>query len=83
MLPEGHPKLDKTEIKFNFLPADEAKRNQHIYKAFHGWLEGGLKSATVVPSPHISAEKGGLEGLNPALDKVKAGVSGTKIVVSL
>ncbi|KAH6885435.1 chaperonin 10-like protein [Thelonectria olida] len=41
----------------------------------------GLRS--VVPSPRIQVEAGGLEGLNEALGKLKAGVSGTKIVAPI
>ena len=50
-------------------------------KCFHGWLQDGLKVGTVVPSPKVQVEVGNLEGLNQALDKLKDGVSGTKIIV--
>jgi NADPH:quinone reductase-like Zn-dependent oxidoreductase len=83
ILPPDHPMLDKTEITFNFPPMDQAVRDKHIYQCFHGWLQDGLKSGSVVPSPNIQVESGGLEGLNPALDKLKAGVSGIKIVVPI
>ncbi|MCJ1419635.1 hypothetical protein MMC32_005991 [Xylographa parallela] len=78
---EGGPTLDGAEIKFNLPPINPAERDKHIYKCFHVWLQNGLKSGTVVPSPRIQVEAGGLEGLNKALDTLKAGVSGTKIVV--
>lgn len=77
----GAPTLDGAEIKFNLPPMDPAERNEHMYKCFHVWLQKGLKSGTVVPSPRVQVEAGGLEGLNKALDTLKAGVSGTKIVV--
>ncbi|ROW16353.1 hypothetical protein VPNG_02743 [Cytospora leucostoma] len=83
ILPLDHPTLDKTEIKFNWPPVDAAARDKHIQQVFHGWLQGGLKSGSVIPSPAIQVEGGGLEGLNTALDKLKAGVSGTKIVVPI
>ena len=83
VLPEDHPTLDNTEIKFNFPSMDQAVRDKHIYDCFHGWLQGGLKSGSVVPSPSIQVEGGGLGGLNAALDKLKGGVSGTKIVVPI
>ncbi|MCJ1438467.1 hypothetical protein MMC27_007857 [Xylographa pallens] len=79
-VPEG-PTIDGAEIKFNLPPMDPAERNEHVYKCFHVWLQDGLKLGTVVPSPRIQVEAGGLEGLNKALDTLKAGVSGTKIVV--
>ena len=83
VLPEDHPTLDNTEIKFTFPPLEPTEKDQHIYKTFHGWLSPGLKSGTVVPSPHIQTVAGGLEGINKGLDTLKAGVSGTKIVVSV
>ncbi|KAK4935032.1 hypothetical protein LTR10_023844 [Elasticomyces elasticus] len=83
VLPPDHPTLDNTEITFNFPSMDKAIRDKHMYQCFHGWLQDGLKSGSVVPSPSIQVEDGGLEGLNPALDKLRAGVSGTKIVVPI
>ena len=83
VLPQDHPTLDNTEIKFNFPPTDAAIRDKHLYECFHGWLESGLKSGSVVPSPPAQIEGGGLDGLNAAIDKLKAGVSGAKIVVSI
>ena len=79
----GAPTLEGAEIKFNLPPMDPAERNDHIYKCFHVWLRDGLNSGAVVPSPRIQVEAGGLEGLNKALDKLKAGVSGTKLVVPI
>ncbi|KAF1937067.1 quinone reductase [Clathrospora elynae] len=83
MLPEGHPTLENTEITFNFPSMDKTVRDKHMYKCFHGWLQEGLKSGSVVPSPVQQVESGGLEGLNSALDKLRAGVSGTKIIVPI
>ncbi|KAL3443598.1 chaperonin 10-like protein [Aspergillus insuetus] len=83
VLPPDHPTLDNTQITFNFPPMDAAARDKHMHQCFHGWLAGSLKSGSVVPSPALQVESGGLEGLNAALDKLRAGVSGTKIVVSL
>ncbi|KAI0865434.1 GroES-like protein [Xylaria cubensis] len=83
VLPPDHPTLDNTEIKFNFPSMDKTIRDKHMHECFHGWLDGGLKSGSVVPSPNIQVEGGGLAGLNAALDKVRAGVSGVKIVVPI
>ncbi|KGO73771.1 Polyketide synthase, enoylreductase [Penicillium italicum] len=83
VLPADHPTLENTTITFNFPSMDSAERSKHMYQCFHGWLKDGLKSASVVPSPALQIEDGGLEGLNPALDKLKAGVSGAKIVLSI
>ncbi|KAI1075189.1 GroES-like protein [Whalleya microplaca] len=83
VLPPDHPTLEKTEILFNYPPMDPAARDKHMYQCFHGWLQDGLKSGSVVPSPDIQVEGGGLGGLNAALDKLKGGVSGTKIVIPI
>ncbi|KAL6900016.1 GroES-like protein [Trichoderma evansii] len=85
VLPQDHPTLDNTTILFNFPSGDKTARDKHIYQCFNGWLAKGLKldTCTVVPSPFIQVESGGLEGLNSALDKLKAGVSGAKIVVPI
>ena len=82
-LQPGAPSLEGVEVTFNFPPMEPATRDPHIYKTFHGWLANGLKSGTVVPSPKVQVEGASLEDLNKALDVLKGGVSGTKIVVSI
>ena len=82
LVPES-PSLEGVEVKFNLPPMDPMERNEHMFRCFHGWLRNGLEEGTVVPSPHVKVEEGGLEGLNRALDVLKEGVSGTKIVVPL
>lgn len=79
----GAPTLEGADIKFVLPPMEAAERNDHVFKCFHVWLSDGLEASTVVPSPRIQVEAGGLEGLNKALDTLKAGVSGTKIVVQV
>jgi len=79
----GAPTLEGAEIKFVLPPMDPAERSDHMYKCFHVWLRDGLNSGTVVPSPQVQVEAGGLKGLNKALDTLKSGVSGTKIVVQV
>jgi hypothetical protein len=83
VLSPDHPTLDNTEITFNMPPADKAERNKHMIQCFHGWLQDGFKSGGVVPFPAVQVEGGGLGGLNAALDKLKAGVSGVKIVAPI
>ncbi|KAI1159899.1 GroES-like protein [Nemania serpens] len=80
LLPD-HATLENTQIAFTAPSVDEVARNSHIHKCFHEWLQGGLKSGAIIPCPSVQVEGGGLEGLNAALDKLKAGVSGVKIVV--
>ncbi|CAG7958133.1 unnamed protein product [Penicillium olsonii] len=83
VLPAEHPILDNTEIKFVFPSMDPVERSKHIHRCFQIWLRGGLESGSVVPSPPPQTEQGGLEGLNQALDKLRSGVSGSKIVLSI
>ncbi|KAH7066036.1 quinone reductase [Paraphoma chrysanthemicola] len=83
LLPEDHPTLENTEIKFNFPPMEKGMRDKHIHDCFHVWLQEALRAGTIVPSPQIEAQSGGLEGVNAGLDRLKAGVSGIKIVVPL
>jgi NADPH:quinone reductase-like Zn-dependent oxidoreductase len=83
LLPENHPTLENTQISFNFPSLDEGARSKHFYEVFHVWLKAGLQSGEVVPSPNIKIEGGGLGGVHAALDKLKDGVSGTKIVVPI
>jgi NADPH:quinone reductase-like Zn-dependent oxidoreductase len=83
LLPENHPTLDDTMIVFNQPDMDSAARNKHLYKIFHEWVAPGLRSGAVVPSPRLQIEAGGLAGINAALEKLKAGVSATKIVVPI
>ena len=83
VLPPGAPTADGVEVTFNQPPMDQTERDEHMYKVFHVWLQDGLKSGSVVPSPAIQIQDGGLEGLNKALDKLKEGVSCKKIVVRI
>ncbi|KAL8989128.1 MAG: hypothetical protein Q9169_008427 [Polycauliona sp. 2 TL-2023] len=83
LIPEDAPTLDQTEIKFTFPPIDPDEKNKHIAKCFQIWLKEGLSSGAVVPSPRVQIVPGGIAGLNDALDTLKAGVSGTKVVVSV
>ena len=50
---------------------------------FHEWLPSALADGSIVPSPHIEIVEGGLENTQGMLDKHKAGLSGTKLVLQL
>ncbi|KAK3381746.1 chaperonin 10-like protein [Podospora didyma] len=81
LLAPNHPTLENTEIKFVAPLFDVAHRRNVMRATFDGWLDAGLKSGSVVPSPRVQLEEGGLDGLNAALDKLRAGVSCAKIVL--
>jgi len=83
LLPDDTPTLEDVEIKFTYPPIDPAERQKHKRECFTVWLDQALKAGTVVSSPKVEVMPGGLAGLNAALDKLKGGVSSTKLVVSL
>ncbi|KAL4966429.1 zinc-binding alcohol dehydrogenase family protein [Aspergillus stella-maris] len=83
VLPDDAPKVEGIEAKFVFPPTEPEPLRKRFAQIFAGWLEGKLAAGEVVPSPRVRVVEGGLEGLNRALDVLREGVSGMKIVVSL
>ena len=69
------------EVKFVTRPAGETEGPVHMKKCFQVWLTNRLRDGEVIPSPKAQIVKGGMEGINTALDIVKQGVSAAKIVV--
>lgn len=50
---------------------------------FNEYLEKALQDKSIVPAPEVEIVEGGIGAAQKALDKVKAGVSGKKIVVQV
>jgi Zn-dependent alcohol dehydrogenase len=50
---------------------------------FHSFLPSALEKGVIVPSPQLKIVDGGLSGLQSAMDSIKKGVSGQKLVVKL
>jgi len=50
---------------------------------FNEWLKNALEKKTIVPSPKIEVVDGGIKSTQKAFDKLKAGVSGTKLVLQV
>jgi len=50
---------------------------------FHTFLPSALEQGLIVPSPKVRIVEGGLHGLQTAMDTLKQGVSGEKLVVEL
>ncbi|KAH8811133.1 chaperonin 10-like protein [Xylogone sp. PMI_703] len=50
---------------------------------FNDFLSTALEKEVVVPSPAVEVVEGGLNGLQPAMNTLKAGVSGKKLIVKL
>lgn len=82
-LSEDSPKEEGVEVTFMQAPADEKERAQHFHFIFRVWLKEKLEKREFVPSPKIQVVEGGLESAQKALDKLKAGVSGVKLVLEL
>ena len=60
--------------------ADQAEIGEWL---FNDYLAKSLADGTIVPAPEIEVVPGGLGGAQAALDKLKAGVSGRKLVVKV
>ena len=82
-LPEDPPKVDGVEAKFILPPAGEAARKEFFHFVFAVWLKEKLETGEYVPSPKVQVIDGGLESINKALDVLKGGVSGVKIVLEI
>lgn len=81
--PESEPKPDGVELL--------SVSGEHIWTTrkdiatwlFHDFLPLALEKGVIVPSPKLQVVEGGLNGLQSAMDSVKNGVSGQKLVVKL
>ncbi|MCJ1470083.1 hypothetical protein MMC07_008728 [Pseudocyphellaria aurata] len=80
-LPENAPSEEDVEIKFVMAPNDAKERAEHFHFIFGVWLKEKLETGEFVPSPKIKVVEGGLEAAQKALDELKSGVSGTKLVL--
>ncbi|KAI1465352.1 GroES-like protein [Daldinia caldariorum] len=80
--PNG-PTPEDVETKFVAASTDDKVREGQFSFIFNTWLKEKLKKREIVPSPKIQVVEGGLHGINKGLDILKAGVSGTKLVLEL
>ena len=77
------PTMDGVEIKFVQPPSEEKARTEHFHFVFRVWLKEKLATGQLVPSPKIRLVDGGLPAADKALDALKKGNSGTKVVIEL
>ncbi|KAJ8101616.1 chaperonin 10-like protein, partial [Lipomyces tetrasporus] len=77
------PKVDGIEVKFVMGPLGEEARTEHFHFIFHDWLKEKLDTGKFVPSPQIKVVEEGLLSANKALDEMKQGISGTKVVLEV
>lgn len=80
---EDSPKMDGVEAKFVAAPEDEKERTEHLHFIFRVWLKEKLEKGEFVPSPKIKVIEGGLNSAQKALDELKEGVSGVKLVLEV
>ncbi|KAI5782571.1 chaperonin 10-like protein [Geopyxis carbonaria] len=81
-IPKDEPKVEGVEGREVWLPEDEEKRNE-MFAEFMQDMGEALATGELVPSPKLQKVEGGLEALNGALDTLRAGVSGVKIVLEI
>ncbi|KAM3086514.1 hypothetical protein ACMFMF_000463 [Clarireedia jacksonii] len=82
-LPADLATVDGVEVKFVAAPLDSTERDEFSRFVYWTWLKEKLQSGDFVPSPRIKVVDGGLESANKALDELKAGVSGVKLVLEV
>lgn len=82
-LPKDSPKEDGVEVKFIAPSADEKERAEYFHFIFRVWLKEKLEKREYVPSPRIQVVEGGLQSAQKALDELKKGVSGVKLVLEV
>lgn len=75
-------KVPGVDAKFVLAPDGAEARTEHFH-FISTWLKEKLEKGEFVPSPKINVVGKGLESLNAALDKLKQGVSGEKLVIEL
>lgn len=81
---DGSVKVPETvETAFVSAPDDLEARHEQCSWIFKTWLQEKLATGQVVVSPKIKVVEGGLESADKALDELKAGVSGVKLVLEL
>ncbi|KAK0638050.1 Dehydrogenase azaJ [Lasiodiplodia hormozganensis] len=82
LTPES-PKMEGVGLKFVMGPDDTDKLSDFFHFAFNVWLKKKLEAKEFVPSPKVKVVEGGLNSVQAALDELKAGVSGVKLVLQV
>ncbi|KAI9858650.1 MAG: hypothetical protein M1824_004231 [Vezdaea acicularis] len=80
---EDAPKVEGVEAMFVAASADPAERERIRHFIFGVWLKEKLETGEFVPSPKVKVIEGGLESANKALDELREGVSGVKLVLEV
>ncbi len=87
---EDTPKVEGVEAAFVAAPLDEKEKTDFFHFVFRVCvsvcvceLKEKLAKGEYVPSPRIQVVEGGLESTQKALDHLKKGVSGVKLVLEV
>ncbi|KAF2456367.1 chaperonin 10-like protein [Lineolata rhizophorae] len=83
LVPPGFEAPAGVEARFVMAPTELEARHEFSAFTFNQWLKEKLEKGEFVPSPGMTFVEGGLGAVNGALDQLKAGVSGTKIVLDI
>ena len=81
--PEDVKKTDKVTVSQTTAFRVLTDQQEFGHWLFNDWLQKSLANKTYVPSPEIETLKGGIEGIENAINRHGKGVSGRKIVVPL
>ncbi len=80
---EDTPKVEGVEAAFVAAPLGEKEKTDFFHFVFRVWLKEKLATGEYVPSPKTQVVEGGLESAQKALDDLKKGVSGVKLVLEV
>lgn len=83
IVPPDAKKIDGVVVNFLHPPKEAKESYDYFHWVFNEWLTEKLAKKEYIPSPHLKVVGKGLEAVDKALDELKLGVSGTKLVVEL
>ncbi|EXJ54026.1 hypothetical protein A1O7_09363 [Cladophialophora yegresii CBS 114405] len=82
-LDETTPRHEGVEVKFVMGPQEPVAVARHLEFVLHEWLAPRLQAGNFVPAPKARVVDKGLGAVDVALDILKGGVSGEKLVVEV
>ena len=80
---ENEPKPEGMEISMTLAARVGTDQSELGAWFFNDYLQNSLKNGSIVPAPEIEIAGGGIAATQEVFDKLRAGVSGTKLVVTL
>ncbi|ETI19479.1 hypothetical protein G647_09313 [Cladophialophora carrionii CBS 160.54] len=80
---ENTSQHETVKVKFVMGPQEPTAVARHLEFVLHEWLAPRLQAGTFVPAPKARVVDGGLGAVDAALDILKGGVSGEKLVLEV